>query len=132
MMYRKGTDSALWRRMTRFDVDLYLAGEVHANTVSRPPAGPIQVAHGGLFRLARATALVGKVFGRRMNLRLVRWDGEMVDQPEGQVIWQTDTSRNIDWDVVYQPGPRSIGAMSLTRNGRVRSATGVFDDPFRG
>jgi len=130
LMYRKGVRSPLWRTLRRYDVDFYLAGEVHANTVSRPRDAPIQVAHGGLFRRGKATVLEARVFGRRMDLRLLRWEGEIVEQPPGQVIWQTDTTRNINWDVVYQAGPHSIGGMSVTRSGRVLSATGVFDDPF--
>ena len=132
LMYRRGARSGLWRTMRKYDVDLYLAGEVHDNTVAYPRNAPVQIAHGGLFRQARATALEGQVSGRRMNLRMLTWRGREVAQPAGEEIWQTDTRKNIEHDVVYEPGPVEIGSLSVTRNGRVRSRTGVFDDPFGG
>lgn len=126
LMYEGGRGSALWRALTRYDVDLYLAGEVHDITAVRD-AGVTQISHGGLLGYGGTNYLVGEVRGDELSLVSRRfetsWDGT-------ERIWQTDTRKGQPLDLTYQPDPPVVGRMTLTADGRVLGRDGLLA-PYR-
>ena len=69
MIYVEGAEkSGLWKLMQKYDVDLYLAGEVHAPSAHRIPGKlPLQVVHGAPFG---RNYLVVEVEGKKLSLKL--------------------------------------------------------------
>ena len=77
--YRGRTHSRLWKLMDRYDVDLYLSGEVHdTQLVERD--GIVQVSHGGAFQFGLTTALVLDFYGGNLLLSLRDYDLRFIEQ----------------------------------------------------
>lgn len=132
LCYVGGARSALWRTLRRFDVDLYLNGEVHQNS-RRTRDGVTQISHGGLFGFGRTLGntsyLLGRVYDDRLELSVKRF----------RVTWADGRSR------LYQvspgalpyrrkrvaPTPRQIGRLTLTDGSRAGPGAGVLA-PYTG
>lgn len=86
LSYPGGTDSRLWKLLRRYDVDLYLAGEVH-DTTAIERDGVVQISHGGLFQFGLTTALVLDFYGKSLYVTLRDYDVRRSDI--GPRLWET-------------------------------------------
>lgn len=124
LRYHGGTSSPFWRAMRTYGVDLYLCGEVHATTASRPlHGGPLQIAHGGLVSHGEASFLSGRL--RDGTMRLRTWDWRARRHRARPRVWQTD-GHDLRHDWVYTPGPRVTGYLVLTNGGHVARRSGAL------
>lgn len=124
--FRKGRESRFWRLLARYDVDVYLAGEVHATTAGRRN-GVTQIAHGGLFYTGETSYLVGRVFGRRLELETRAFDVVRTLAPSR--LWQTDR-RVGQFDVAYAEESHVTGTMGLRGDGKLLYRTGILE-PYK-
>jgi len=118
-----GQRSALWRTLARYDVDLYLAGEVHATT-ARSAQGVTQITHGGLFAYGLTSYLVGQVDGDRLRLRLKDFRARV--GRDGPRLWQTQTSRGGPARITYRRDPPVRGTMTLAADNRILERSGLL------
>jgi hypothetical protein len=116
-----GRDSALWRTMARYGVDLYLNGEVH-DTTMRQADGITQISTGGLLYRGDATYLVARVFGDRIELDVRELAGE---RTPGK-LWQTTGLRTLARTRYPDQPSSSIGSMVLTADGRAVNQVGLL------
>lgn len=130
LMLDKGQQSPLWQTMKRYDVDLYLCGEVHAITCIERD-GIQQVAHGGLFGYnTRVNYLLGTVYSDRIDLELKEIDIRV----EGEKLWQVGTNRPLEriemTDDVKQRGFVSVGTLTIDKSKTQKlfsNVSGYFD-----
>ena len=124
-----GRESALWQTLTEYDVDVYLAGEVH-DTTMRQADGVTQVVTGGLFYRGEATYLVARVFDDRIEFDVRELAGKRVNGK----LWQTTGPRTLARTSYADPAPStSIGSMTLTSDGEAVNQTGLlqeYDEEF--
>ena len=113
-----GARSSFWRTLVRFDVDLYLSGEVH-DTSRRRAGGVTQVSTGGLLYAGNATYLSVDVHARRLELDVRELSGDV----DRELLWQTSGPRTYA-TTTYDAGSRSVGRMTLRADGRAAQATG--------
>jgi DNA repair exonuclease SbcCD nuclease subunit len=116
MLTVKGTDSDFWKTMVKYDVDLYLCGEVHAVTCTQKD-GIQQVAHGGLIgRTTKPNYMVVSVHTDKLELNLKEID---LINGTGR-LWQKDKSKG-PWDTITitkerkKRGFTSIGKVSINK-----------------
>jgi hypothetical protein len=132
MLTEKGRDSEFWRAMVKYDVDLYLCGEVHAVTCTQRD-GIQQIAHGGLIgRTTKPNYLKVTVAEDRLDLNI-----KEIDLVNGKGrLWQRDKSKG-PWDTITitperkKKGFTSIGSVSITKSSdqkKFLSITGFFDE----
>jgi hypothetical protein len=130
MRLANGRDSPLWKLMVKYNVDLYICGEVHAVTCLRDQ-GVLQVAHGGLFgRTTKPNYMLVTVHPDKLEL-----DIKEIDLVNGKGrLWQHNKSRG-PWDSITvtkqrrQEGFTSIGTVTINKRGedrRFESPTGFF------
>lgn len=132
MLTVKGRESAFWQTMAKYDVDLYLCGEVHAVTCTQKD-GLQQVAHGGLIgRTSKPNYLLVTVGENGLELELK--EIELVNG-KGR-LWQQQKSKG-PWDTITitetrkSKGFTSIGHVRiLKRDGKKSFAaiSGFFDE----
>jgi hypothetical protein len=86
MVTEKGCESGFWQMMSKYDVDIYICGEVHAVTCTQRD-GIQQVAHGGLIgRTTKPNYLVVKLYKDKLELEL-----KEIDLINGEDrLWQKD------------------------------------------
>ncbi|MEJ6621776.1 MAG: metallophosphoesterase [Opitutae bacterium] len=130
MLMEKGRDSEFWKTMVKYDVDLYLCGEVHAVTCIQKD-GIQQVAHGGLIgRTTKPNYMVVTVYGDRLELNLKEID---LINGTGR-LWQQD-KRKGPWDTITitpeskKRGFTSIGKVIINKDTAAKkfeTATGFF------
>lgn len=122
-----GRQSALWKTMARYGVDLYLNGEVH-DTTMRQADGVTQVSAGGLLYTGNASYLVAKVYDDRIDL-----DARRISGVRGvSRLWQTTGPRTRARPRFGDAPSVSIGSMSLTSDGRAVNQVGqlqTYDMP---
>ncbi len=118
LTYRGGTHSRLWKLMDRFDVDLYLSGEVHDSQLLERD-GIVQISHGGAFQFGLTTALVMDFYGDNLFLSLRDYDLRHHDA--GPRLWETRRS-GMPTRVDIARGPLTIGTASLGPQGLVSSS----------
>ena len=116
-MLKGGRESDFWQTMKRYDVDLYLCGEVHAMTCIERD-GIMQIAHGGLIGYnTRTNYLVAKVTPRRLEIELKEID--MV--PSGEKLWQPGTNRPLEkvaiTEEIRRRGFVPVGRVTLEKAG---------------
>lgn len=88
----EGQQSVFWQLMKKYNIDMYLCGEVHAITCSERD-GIMQVAHGGLIGYnTRTNYMVVKVYKNKINLELK----EIEMLPSGNFKWQTKNNRPLE------------------------------------
>ena len=121
---RGGTDSALWRTLDGYDVDLYLAGEVH-DTSMQQEDGVTQVATGGLLYAGDATYLTADVYDDRVVLDVREFDS--IRHAWQGDLWQLGAYRTFG-HVEIEPGSHSVGQLVLLDDGSVLSASGKLAD----
>ena len=128
IFYRGGSQSPFWRALTKYDVDLYLSGEVHNVTAVSRSSGPLQISHGGLFAFGGTNYLRADVTSDRLDVvvRKFQRDTAIVD-PDQPRLWQTH--RTIPGSIRYLPNPPVVGTLSLLADGRVQDRTGLLT-PF--
>ena len=127
MLTEKGRDSEFWRVMVKYDVDLYLCGEVHAVTCTQRD-GIQQIAHGGLIgRTTKPNYLLVTVRKDRLELNL-----KEIDLVNGKGrLWQMDKSKG-PWDTITitpeskKRGFTSIGSISINKKLQLKQ----FDAPL--
>lgn len=130
MRLAKGRDSQLWKLMVKYNVDLYICGEVHAVTCLRHQ-GIMQVAHGGLFgRTTQPNYMVVTVHPEKLELNI-----KEIDLVNGKGrLWQYKKSRG-PWDTITitkerrKEGFTSIGSVTIDKQGedkQFESPTGFF------
>jgi hypothetical protein len=108
--------------MRRYDVDLYLSGEVHdSQLVERN--GIVQVSHGGAFQFGLTTALVLDVYGDRLALQLRDYEISTADR--GRRLWETRRS-GMRSQVTVDGAPRVIGTATLDADAGLVTASGVL------
>ena len=117
---RGGTDSALWRTLAEYDVDLYLAGEVH-DTSMQQEDGVTQVATGGLLYAGDTSYLTADVYDDRVVLDVREFDS--VRHAWQGDLWQLGAYRTFG-HVEIEPGSHSVGELVLLDDGSVLSASG--------
>jgi hypothetical protein len=129
LMLEGGRESPFWQTMTKYGVDLYLCGEVHAITCIRAD-NVLQIAHGGLFGYnSKVNYLVGTVSAGQIELELK--EIEIVNR--GNKLWQVGTNRPYETvmitDEIKRDGFVTVGTATLDKadaNEPVTNATGYF------
>lgn len=120
--------SAFWQLLEEYDVDLYLAGEVHNFTASQETAqGTVQLAHGGLFAHGTAGYVVGRVYADgRISLEARK----MMDQATGadaeRGLWQT--RNEIQAKVRFGDTSESVGTLVIEDDGTISSRSGELEE----
>jgi len=121
--YPGGTDSALWRTLERYDVDLYLAGEAH--DVSAVTVGGVtQVTHGGLFQFGLTNFLDLEFYDEGLYLTLRDFTMRTGEARNGTRLWETER-RGMPKRISVAPRTHTIGTAVLTDDG-IASRTGVL------
>lgn len=132
MLTVKGRDSDFWQTMAKFDVDLYICGEVHAVTCTQKD-GIQQVAHGGLIgRTTKPNYMVVTVHQDELELEikevdLVNGTGRLWQQKKSKGPWDTIT---ISEDRKKQ-GFTPIGSVKILKRDGSKSfelIRGFFDE----
>ena len=130
LMLEGGQESPLWQALKKYNVDLYLCGEMHAVTCTQAD-GVLQIAHGGLFGYnAKVNYLVATVRGEKIDLEIK----ELAIINEGQRLWQVGNNRPRETvsitDEVKSRGFVTVGTATLDTAGSQRvltNATGYFE-----
>lgn len=130
LMVEEGRESKFWQTMAKYNVILYLCGEVHAITCTERD-GIQQIAHGGLFGYnPRVNYLVVDVFPDKLELTLKELDVI----PEGDnYLWQPGTNRplekiNID-PKIQKKGYIPVGKLTIETSSypfKFKNAKGYF------
>ncbi len=128
MVLEQGTSSAFWKLLAKYQVDLYLAGEVHATTAGNY-GGVEQVAHGGIIGYGEHMSyLVGEVYADRLELKLMTAPVTTLSPPD-QKLWQVTTKRP---SLAVGVGDYSYaGGLTISRDGDESNRTGIFA-PYSG
>ncbi|MBS9462895.1 metallophosphoesterase [Flagellimonas sp. 389] len=121
MMLEKGRQSPLWKTLSKYNIDLYLCGEVHAITCTEKD-GVQQIAHGSLFGWnPTVNYLVGKVSEDKIELELKEIDivPEVIDRKSLSISFTTEAMKE---------GFRTVGTLTLDKvSGKVsKKKTGCF------
>jgi hypothetical protein len=132
MLTEKGRDSDFWQTMAKYNVDLYICGEVHAVTCTQKN-GIQQVAHGGLLgRTTKPNYMLVTVHADRLELEIK--EIELINGT-GR-LWQKDKARG-PWDTITitderkKEGFKSIGRVDIIKKDgckSFRSVMGFFDE----
>lgn len=121
LVLEEGAGSRFWGLLREHGVDLYLCGEVHANTaLQQGEHEPVQVSYGGLMAWGAVHYLVGKVHPDgliELELRTLR-PTEVVHDPG---LWQT-AGHGIAGSVALAPST-PVGTLAL-RDRVIVSRTG--------
>lgn len=132
MVTEKGRDSDFWRMMSKYNVDMYICGEVHAVTCTQRD-GVQQVAHGGLIgRTTKPNYMAVTVHKDKLELELKEID---LINGEGR-LWQKNKDKG-PWNTINitderkEEGFTSIGYVSInksTGSKSFESISGFFDE----
>ncbi len=132
MLLEKGRESELWKTMAKYQVDLYICGEVHAVTCTQKD-GVQQVAHGGLIgRTSKPNYMVVTVHQKRLELEL-----KEIDLINGKgMLWQKNKSRGPYNTITItaerkKAGFTSIGRLNIVKKNGMKefqSIDGFFDE----
>ncbi len=122
LLYQGGRRSAFWRLLKRYDVDAYLAGEVHAIS-SAIDGGVAQVVHGGTFLSGGTNYLRFDVTRSRMRIVARQFAASSAKQAG---LWGMDERKSGPELMVFQPDPPVVGTMTLTRDHRLVKRTGLL------
>ena len=116
MLTVEGRYSEFWQTMVKYDVDLYICGEVHAVTCIQKD-GIQQVAHGGLIgRTTKPNYMVVTVHEDKLELEI-----KEIDLVNGKGrLWQQEKSKG-PWDTITiteerkKKGFTSIGSVNIIK-----------------
>lgn len=132
MLTEKGADSAFWKTMATYGVDLYLCGEVHAVTCKQRD-GIWQIAHGGLLgRTTQPNYLAVTVHPNRVELtlkeiNLINGTGRLPQHQKSKGPWDTLTVT----EDRKKKGFTTIGQATIDKTNSRKSfskLTGFFDE----
>ncbi|GAA1930976.1 hypothetical protein GCM10009737_36200 [Nocardioides lentus] len=117
-----GEGTAFWQTLTRHDVDLYLAGEVHDFTAVQRGGGPVQLTHGGYAGGGRTDYVVGDV----LDDGSIEIDARSIDvvSRSTERIWQT--GGEITAALRLAPTSRSVGTLVIDPSGRITERSGCL------
>jgi len=120
LMITGGRESAFWQALKRYQVTLYLCGEVHAITCTERD-GVQQIARGGLIGYnTRTNYLVVDVYPHRLELTLKEID--MI--PSGPKLWQPGTNRPLErvdiTPTMQQRGFVPVGKLTIDTKSKPR------------
>lgn len=121
MIYKGGTNSALWALMKKYKVDVYLAGEVHDVTGHYVDI-IAQISHGGLAYRGNANYMVGEIVGDTLTFTSKQFTGT-ADWDTAR-MWQTDMTKSIPVSITYTNPPVVAGEMQITSNNTLISRSG--------
>lgn len=120
LMLRGGRQSALWKTLRHYGVDLYLAGEVHDTTMVQAD-GITQITTGGALTTTSASFLAVQVSRARMVMELREFPGHIEGTPEP--LWSLGTPTTTAGALVLDPSRRA-GRAVLSSAGLLTAATG--------
>lgn len=132
MLTEQGADSVFWKTMSKYEVDLYLCGEVHAVTCKQRD-GIWQIAHGGLLgRTTQPNYLAVTVHPDHLELNLKEIDlingtGRLPQHQKSKGPWDTLTIT----EARKKKGFTTIGQATIDKSHRQKSfsgLTGFFDE----
>lgn len=132
MLLEKGRESELWKTMVKYEVDLYIAGEVHAVTCTQKD-GIQQVAHGGLIgRTNKQNYMVVTVY--KDKLELVIKEIELINGKG--MLWQQDKEKGPFKTITIteerkKKGFTSIGSVTIVKKEDKKvfeNMNGFFDE----
>jgi len=132
MLTVQGPESAFWKTMVKYEVDLYLCGEVHAVTCKQQD-GIQQVSHGGLLgRTDKPNYMLVTVKKDRLEVTLKEIDlingkGRLQQQKKKLGPWDTITIT----DERKKQGFTPIGHVTIVKKDGKKSfesITGFFDE----
>jgi len=129
LMLAEGAGSGFWRAMRAHDVDLYLAGEVHATSALHARTGPVQITHGGLAACCSTSFLTIDVARDSSVVVTSRTIPKVPGSEAGGPMWQTQ--REIP--SVFRLRPYSVvdGRLRLGPDGDLVSQSGRLTAPGR-
>jgi Calcineurin-like phosphoesterase len=114
IMYRGATNSALWKLLVKYRVDLYLCGEVHDVTAIHRD-GVTQISHGGQIQTGFISYLTSQATGDRMDLQINEFTSS---KDRSSTLWQTDTGAPAPIGIEYT-GHSVTGTMSISADNSV-------------
>ena len=120
--YDGGTRSAFWKLLRKYDVNAYLAGEMHATTAGID-GGVAQIVHGATFASGRTNYLRVDVTKNRLHVVAKQLTGYTLNPRQ---LWGMDERKSPPGAILYLPGARVVGTMDITRQHRLRDRTGVL------
>lgn len=128
-----GADSAFWKLLTRHEVDVYLAGEVHSPSVNRAArGGPIQITHGGILGFPAADSisyLVVEVRGSGLRLTLEELAIEYPETPPRQLFQPGNPHTALVQDLHVDPDPRVLTRLTIPDEAESVAGEPSFDHP---
>ena len=120
LMYEGGRRSAFWQLLKKYDVNAYLAGEVHAITSSMD-GGVAQVVHGGTFVSGNTSYIRVDVTPQRLRIVARQFQANSINRTQ---LWGMDERRGGPELLLYRAHPRVVGTMDITRDHRMVNRTG--------
>ncbi|CAB4690376.1 MAG: hypothetical protein F2667_01955 [Actinobacteria bacterium] len=118
-----GARSPLWRLFTRYGVDVYLCGEVHATTVSVVD-GVVQIAHGGALHHGLTNYLVADVRADRVDIDLRDYVTFWTDDVSGRRLWSTRRA-GMPPNLYVDPDAFTVGTLTLSADGSLTRRSGL-------
>ncbi len=126
LRYPGGASSRLWKLLSRYGVDLYLAGEVH-DTTALQQDGVVQISHGGAFQFGLTTALLMDFYGDRLYVTLRDYDVRHSDAADGSRLWETRRA-GLPKNISLSGRPVTVGTATIA-DGRLVSPSGILVPP---
>ena len=122
LTYPRGKRSKLWKLLQKYDVDAYLAGEVHDLTASIA-GGVAQIAHGGTFASGLTNYIRADVTRGRLRIVAKQFTSYSLG---AERLWGMDQRKGGPGAILYLPRPRVVGSLELTKDHRMLRRTGRF------
>jgi hypothetical protein len=127
--YEGGRGSDIWKVFTRFGVDVYLCGEVHAVT-GTVKDDILQLAHGGAFQFGLTNYALLDFRGDRLDVTLNDYRLHVRDGQDGRRLWETARA-GMKKVASLDGGAFTIGTLTFSSSGRVSNRSGILS-PYRG
>lgn len=122
--YDGGARSELWKVFKKYDVDLYLSGEVHDVTAVEKD-GITQISHGGAFQYGLTNYLVLDITDGYAYLTLRDYDFERSEARDGSRLWETRPA-GMPKNLRIARDPITIGTGVLLPDGDLTRQSGAL------
>ena len=129
LRYEGGRDSELWKVFKKYGVDVYLNGEVHDVTATFQD-GILQISHGGAFQYGLTNYALLDFRADRLDITLNDYRLQVREAKDRSRLWET-TREGMKKLAQLKGGPRTVGTLTLTADGRITHRTGILR-PFDG
>jgi len=129
LRYEGGSESALWKVFKKYGVDVYLNGEVHDVTATFQD-GILQLSHGGAFQYGLTNYALLDFRADRLDITLNDYRLQVREAKDRSRLWET-TREGMKKLAQLKGGPRTVGTLTLTADGRITHRTGTLR-PFDG